>query len=370
MKIPNPRCRIYPPGLLRYGTLFDLPTKSEALKAVEQRMADPGLWDNPEVAQQTVQELKALRAVVEPVQAAESKAADAAMMLELLAEEEDAEARAELDASLVTLCREVDQVELLTFLSEPNDIRNGYFGIQAGTGGADACDWAEILLRLYLRYFERSGFEVEELAMRYGEEAGIQSCNLLVKGPYAYGKLSCETGVHRLVRISPFSAQSKRETSFASVDVQPEMGDIDIDVDWDEEVREDTYRASGKGGQHVNKTSSAVRLTHLATGLVAQCQNERSQHKNRGTARKMLLARLYQLEQSKRDSVLAKIYSEKGQIGWGNAIRSYFLYPEQRVKDSRTGQMTSDTQGVLDGDIDPFIEAELRRRTAARHQAS
>ncbi len=331
-------------------------------------MAAPDFWNDPESAQQTVQELKRLKAVVEPVRAAETKLGDAQALLELVEETDDAESRAELETIVGELAREVDELELLTFLSGPDDNRNCYFSIQAGTGGADACDWAEMLLRLYLRYFERRGFEVEELSMRYGEEAGIQSCSLLVKGPYAYGLLSCETGVHRLVRISPFSAQGKRETSFASVDVQPELGDIDIEIDWDQEVREDTYRASGKGGQHVNKTSSAVRLTHLPTGLVVQCQNERSQHKNRATARRMLLARLYQMEQAKRDSELAKIYSEKGQIGWGNAIRSYFLYPEQRVKDARTGLMTSDTQGVLDGDIQAFIDAELRRRASARHR--
>lgn len=331
-------------------------------------MAAPDFWDNPETAKQTVQELKALKAVLDPVRAAQEKMEDASAMLELLAEDDDVEVRAELDGSLDELTRQVDQLELLTFLSGPNDAKACYFCIQAGTGGADACDWAEMLLRLYLRYFERQDFSVEELSMRYGEEAGIQSCSLLVKGPYAYGLFSCETGVHRLVRISPFSAQSKRETSFASVDVQPEMGDIDIEVDWDREVREDTYRASGKGGQHVNKTSSAVRLTHLESGLVAQCQNQRSQHKNRGTARKMLMARLYQMEQAKRDSELAKVYSEKGQIGWGNSIRSYFLYPEQRVKDSRTGYTSSNTQGILDGDIQPFLDAELRRRAAARNK--
>lgn len=331
-------------------------------------MAAPNFWDDPEAAKQTVQRLKSLRAVVEPVRAAAATRDNLEAMIELLGESEDAEVRAELDEGLDRLTRDIDHAELLTFLSRPDDDCNCYFHIQAGTGGADACDWAEMLLRLYLRYFERNNFEVEELSLRHGEEAGIQSSSLLVKGPYAYGLLSCELGVHRLVRISPFSAQGKRETSFSSVDVQPELESIGIEVDWDEDVREDTYRAGGKGGQHVNKTSSAVRLVHLATGLTTQCQNERSQHKNRATARKMLLARLYQMEKAKRDSDLAKIYSEKGHIGWGNAIRSYFLYPEQRVKDARTGLTTANTQGVLDGDIQAFIDAELRQRAAAHHK--
>ncbi len=331
-------------------------------------MAAADFWDNPEAAKATVQELKSLKAMIDPVRGALATADDLSAMIDLLSEGEDPEVRAELDGGLAKLSEDVNRIELLTLLSSPNADRNCYFNIQAGAGGADACDWAEMLLRLYLRYLERNNYEVEELSMRHGEEAGVQSCSLLVKGPYAYGYLSCETGVHRLVRISPFSAQGKRETSFASVDVQPELDDIGIELDWDQDVREDTYRASGKGGQHVNKTSSAVRLTHMASGLVAQCQNERSQHKNRATARRMLMARLYQAEQAKRDSELAKIYSEKGQIAWGNAIRSYFLYPEQRVKDGRTGVTTSATDAVLDGDIQEFIDAELRHRAAARHK--
>jgi len=333
-------------------------------------MSRPGFWDNPESAQAVVRQLKSLKLLIDPAVELIRHSGQLQELLELARAENDAETLAEIGGELGSLKEGVDRLELMTLLSGPNDNRDCYFSIQAGTGGADACDWAEMLLRMYLRYFERNDFAAEEQARRDGEEAGIQSATLLVRGPYAYGYLSCEMGVHRLVRISPFSAQGKRETSFASVDVQPVIDDIQIDIDWDKEVREDTYRASGAGGQHVNKTSSAIRLTHLPTGVVVQCQNERSQHKNRASARKMLAARLYQLEQAKRDAELARNYTEKGQIGWGNKIRNYFLHPEQRVKDDRTGRVTADTQGVLDGDIQPFIDAELRRRAALRAKAA
>ena len=331
-------------------------------------MAAPGFWDDQESAQQTVQALKSVKAIVDPTRRLEERAEELRAMLELLEEAHDEEVRAELDVGLEDLARALERTETFALLSGPDDARDCFFNIQAGTGGADACDWAAMLLRMYLRYFEDNGYEVEELAKRNGEEAGIQSCNLAVKGSYAFGYLSCETGVHRLVRISPFSAQGKRETSFASVDVQPQVDSVAIEIDWDKDVREDTYRSSGAGGQHVNKTSSAVRLTHLIAGVVVQCQNERSQHKNRAAARRMLTARLYQLERAKRDSEFAKIYDAKGQIGWGNSIRSYFLYPEQRCKDARTALTRFDIQAILDGDIQSYIDAELRRRATARHQ--
>ena len=327
-------------------------------------MAAPNFWDDPEAARETVSALKKAKAVTEPIDDLLRRTKDCQAMLELLDEQHDAEVQAELDQSLRRLGPDVDHLETLTLRSGPDDTRDCYFNIQAGTGGADAQHWAGMLLRMYLRYFERNGYVSEQLAMKEGEEAGIQSVNLLVRGPYAYGYLSCEMGVHRLVRISPFSAQGKRETSFAAVHVQPEVDDIQIQIDWDADVREDTYRASGAGGQHVNKTSSAIRLTYLPTNTVVQCQNERSQHKNRAMARRMLMARLYQMERSKRDARSTQIWGEKGQISWGNAIRSYFLYPETRVKDARTGIVTPDTEAVLDGDLQPFIDAQLRRRVA------
>lgn len=331
-------------------------------------MAQPGFWDDPESARQTVGRLRSLKALVDPVEQLLRRRENVGAALDLLADEEDEATRAELQRELKILTSELDHVELLSLLSGPNDADGCYFSIQAGTGGADAQDWAEMMMRMYLRYFERAGFSAEQLALKDGEEAGILSVNFVVRGPYAYGLLSCEMGVHRMERISPFNAQRKRQTSFAAVSVEPELEDIQIEVDWDKDVREETYRASGKGGQHVNKTSSAVRLTHLSTGVAAQCQNERSQHKNRALARKMLASRLYQIEQAKRDAELAKAYSEKGQIGWGYRIRTYTLQPYQLVKDERTQHRDPDVQGVLDGKLQAFIDAELRRRLARRNR--
>ena len=345
-----------------FGTLFDLPAKETALAKLNQRMAAPGFWDDQEAAQTTVQELKQLKAIVEPLNKLIARLDDARTMIDMLHEDEDEELRNELDTELSALADEVDKVERITLLARNHDAKNCYFAIQAGTGGADAQDWADMMRRMYLRYFERMGFEVEQLAAKDGEEAGIQSVSLHVQGPFAYGLLSCEMGVHRMERISPFNYQGKRQTSFASVDVQPEVDDIEIDIDWDKDVREDTFRASGKGGQHVNKTSSAVRLTYLPLNIVAQCQNERSQHKNRSHARKMLLARLYQVEEAKRDAEVAKAYSDKGQIGWGYRIRTYTLQPYRQVKDERTGHRETNVDAVLDGNLQPLIDAMLRKR--------
>ena len=366
MRIPPVLCKTLATGSSPSGTLFDLPKKIEQRKALDAKMAEPGFWDNPEAAQDVIKELKTLKAVIDPVEALLGQCEDTQALLELATEESDQSALEEVDGELGKLADALARVELMNLLSGANDARDCFFNIQAGAGGTESQDWAEMLLRMYLRYFERSGYDVEELARKDGEQAGIQSVNLKVRGPHAYGYLSCESGVHRLVRISPFDSNARRHTSFAAVEVLPEMDDIEIEIDWGKEVREDTYRASGAGGQHVNKTSSAVRLTHLPTNVVVQCQNERSQHKNRAQARKMLASRLFHLEEQKRNDELTKIYSEKGDIAWGNQIRSYVLQPYQMVKDLRTSHQVGNPTAVLDGEIQGFVEAELRRKAARK----
>ena len=324
-------------------------------------MGQPGFWDDPQSAQVVVGQLKALKAIVEPMLATEKRMEDLQGLYELAREDGDESILAEVDAEASKLEADTNRLELSALLSGPHDASNCYFSIQAGAGGTDAQDWAEMLLRMYLMYFERAGYSVQEVDRVDGESAGIKSVSLYVVGPYAYGYLSCERGVHRLVRPSPFNADNKRQTSFSAVTVLPEMDDVEIEIDWANDVREDVYRASGAGGQHVNKTSSAVRVTHEPTGLVVACQNERSQHQNRAVARKMLMAKVYENAQRKRDNELAKLYGDKGQIAWGNQIRSYVL-DDRRVKDHRTGVETFNPDKVLDGDIQMFIDAYLRER--------
>ena len=335
---------------------------------IERKMGEPGFWDNPETAQTTVGELKTLKAIVVPVTGLVSRIEDLRTLYELAVEEESDEEINETALEAQTLTDELERLELRTLLSGPHDAGNGYFSIHAGAGGTESCDWAEMLLRMYLRYFERNGYSTEMVDRVEGEEAGIRSITLHIRGPYAYGYLSCERGVHRLVRISPFDAQSRRHTSFASVDVLPELKDVEIDINFNTDVREDTYRASGAGGQHVNNTSSTVRLTHLATGIMVQCQNERSQHQNRAPARAMLAANLFQGIRAKRDAELAKLYGDKGEIAFGNQIRSYVLYPYQLVRDERTELKSPHTDKVLDGEIQEFIDSYLRHRAAARQK--
>ena len=328
-------------------------------------MAEPGFWDNPETAQDVVAELKPLKAVITPFADLSRRIEDLEALHELAVEADSEETFVEAAAELQKLTADLERLELQTLLAGEHDGGPCYFSIHAGAGGTESCDWAAMLLRMYLRYFQRGDYTAEEVDRVDGEEAGIRSVTLRVGGPYAYGYLSCERGVHRLVRISPYDSQSRRHTSFASVDVLPILDEVEVEIDWEKAVREDTYRASGAGGQHVNKTSSAVRLTHLPTGIVVQCQNERSQHKNRAEARKVLVAKLYQHEQAKRDSELAKLYSNKGEIAFGNQIRSYVLYPYQLVRDERTECKVPQTDAVLDGDIQEVIDAYLRHRAGS-----
>lgn len=328
-------------------------------------MSAPGFWDSSKAAQSTIADLKSLKAIIDPVEAVTRRADDIAVLYELGKSENDDATLAEADQERVALAEELDRVSLMALLSGPNDGRDCYFSIQAGAGGTEACDWSSMLFRMYLRYFERKGYKVEELDRKDGEEAGIQSVNLLIKGPYAYGYMSTEQGVHRLVRISPFNAQGKRQTSFAAVDVLPVFPESNIELPEKDLEITAFCRSSGAGGQNVNKVASAVRIKHIPTGIVAECVNERSQAQNKQQAMAMLVSKLEALEEAKREGEMAKINAAKGDIAWGNQIRNYVL-DDPRVKDLRTGIESGNPQKVLDGAIDEYIEAMLRLRAEKR----
>lgn len=323
-------------------------------------MATPGFWDRSEIAQQTVLKRKSLVAVVDPCDRITRSLGDLWVMLDLA--DDDASFVAEAQQNIEQLEAELVSLEMQALLSGQHDAKGAILSINARDGGTDAHDWAEMLLRMYLIWAEGRGYETELLDRSDNEEAGINSATVAIRGPFAYGYLKGETGIHRLVRISPFNAEGKRQTSFAAVDVSPEIGEsAEIEIR-EEDVREDTYRASGAGGQHVNKTDSAVRLTHAPSGIVVQCQNERSQHKNRALAWKMLRARIARLEEEKREAEMAQKYQSQAKTGFGSQIRNYFQHPDQRVKDARTGFAATNFQRVLDGDIQGFLEAYLQWR--------
>jgi peptide chain release factor 2 len=327
-------------------------------------MSEAGFWDNQEKAQAVVQELKGLNSLVKPLD--ELVRADEEVQTLLEMGQEDESFVPELTQLLATVGPKLDELELKSLLSGPHDANNAILSINARDGGTDANDWAEMLLRMYINWAQANDYDIELFDRQDDAVAGIQSASIAVRGPFAYGYLKGETGMHRLVRISPFNAEGKRQTSFAAVDVSPEISDnAEIEIR-DEDIREDVFRASGAGGQHVNKTSSAIRLTHFPTGIVVQCQNERSQHKNRATALKMLRARLARLEEEKREAEIAAKYKQQAKTGFGSQIRNYFLHPDQRVKDQRTGHYEGNFQRVLDGDIQAFLDAYLQWRASGR----
>jgi peptide chain release factor 2 len=344
------------------GAFFDVDQREAKAKELEAKMAAPGFWDDPERAQRVVAELKSLRRVFEPYRELSREVADAEGMVSLLAQEPDESLAAELDTQSQQLLPKIHSLEIRSLLSEESDTHGAILTIHPGAGGTESQDWAEMLFRMYTRFIERSGWKVQVLDLQPGDEAGIKDATIQVDGEFAYGYLKAERGVHRLVRISPYDAQHRRHTSFASVFVYPQAGD-DVKIDTKEgDLRIDTYRAGGAGGQHVNKTESAVRITHLPSGVVVQCQNERSQLRNRDAAMKVLMARLYALRLEENREKMNSLGGGKKDIAWGNQIRSYVFQPYTQVKDHRTDVVVTDVQAVMDGDLDPFVDAYLRMK--------
>ena len=343
-----------------YGGIFDVDNKKKLIDELTLKMSGAGFWDNTEQSTKVVKQLKGLKAAVEPWEQASKKYQELLEYSGIL-RQEDAELSAELSRDIDALSAQLDKLEFQTLLGGELDPNSAILSINAGAGGTESCDWVSMLLRMYMRFSESHGYEVKTLDILSGEEAGIKNVTILISGEYAYGYLKAERGVHRLVRISPFDANKRRHTSFASVDVIPEVED-DLEVKIEEkDLSIDTYRSSGAGGQNVQKTDSAVRITHVPTGIVAQCQNERSQYQNKQTAMKVLKARIYELERQKKEQELLKTYGgQKKKIEWGSQIRSYVLHPYTLVKDHRTEHETGDANKVLGGALDEFIEEYLK----------
>ncbi|MEY8266839.1 peptide chain release factor 2 [Lachnospiraceae bacterium 64-25] len=339
---------------------LDLANKSKKIEELEREMEAPGFWDDPEISNQKMKELKNLKDTVETMEGLEAQYEDIETLIEMGYEEEDAELAADIRKELDEFIRTFEDIRISTLLSDEYDGYNAILKLNAGAGGTESCDWCSMLYRMYTRWAERRGFAVEVLDYLDGDEAGIKSVTFQVNGTNAYGYLKSEKGVHRLVRISPFNAQGKRQTSFVSLDVMPDIEeDVDVEINEDE-LRIDTYRSSGAGGQHINKTSSAIRITHLPTGIVVQCQNERSQFQNKDKAMQMLKAKLYMLKKEANAEKLSDIRGEIKDIGWGNQIRSYVMQPYTMVKDHRTNAETGNVDSVMDGAIDFFINAYLK----------
>jgi peptide chain release factor 2 len=348
-----------PSGSARSSTIFDAASKRKRQSELEQATAAPGFWDDGQRAQEVLAELAALRAWLEPLGALRARSEDLSALIEL-AEEEGGEAEEEAEREIGAIEETLSGLEFRKMLSGKDDARNAILAIHPGAGGTDSQDWAQMLLRMYLAWADRKGYVTETLDVQPADEAGIKSATVLVKGEYAFGYLRAEVGVHRLVRLSPFDAAHRRHTSFASVAAYPEVDEsVDIEIK-DADIRLDFFRASGPGGQHVNKSSTAVRVTHLPTGIVVSCQNERSQFRNRENAMKILRSRLYALHEEEERKKRKEAEGEKMDIAWGSQIRSYVVHPYQMVKDNRTGVETSDVGRVLDGDLDEFIEAYLK----------
>jgi peptide chain release factor 2 len=346
------------------GGIFDVPKLRSELDALEHQQTHPDFWNDTDRARKVVDRINLIKRQIDPLGSLEARITAFVDDLAVAAELGDLDSMREMEQNFASLEKDLSAFELDLLLAGPFDRGNAFLVIHAGVGGTEACDWADMMLRMYQRYSEQQGWKVDIIDHMPGDEVGTKSVTLEIRGENAYGFLKCERGVHRLVRISPFNAQAKRQTSFASVDCTPDSEEeIDIVIK-DDDLKVDTYRAGGKGGQNVNKVETAVRITHIPSGVIVACQIERSQPKNRAKALQMLKAKLYQIEEDKRAAELNKQYGEKSDIGWGNQIRSYVFQPYQMVKDLRTGEKTSSIQAVMDGALQPFVEAKLRGKTA------